>query len=91
MLDGATCTVEGDQMTSIGDEPLGASLEAPAPTARSVSRRKRHSLIATYPEVEDSTHSDADRRWGPGKTAGFIFASAAVLWAVIFGLIAILH
>jgi hypothetical protein len=89
MLDGATCTVEGDQMTSIGDEPLGASLEAPASNTRTVSRRKRHSLIAPYPEVEDSTLCDADRRWGQGKTVGFIFGSAAVLWAAIFGLIVV--
>jgi hypothetical protein len=78
-------------MTSFGDEPLRASLEAPTPTARVVSRRQRRSLIAPYPDIEISTQPDAVPGWGPAKTVGFIFGSGAVLWALILGALALLR
>jgi hypothetical protein len=76
---------------TIGDEPLAASLEAPATHARIASRARRRILIAPYPGVENSTLPQAGSALGPGKTTGFIVTSAAVLWALIFAAIAFLR
>jgi len=78
-------------MPPTGDEPLGASLEAPPQRAKASSRRRRHSLVAHFPGVEDDTMNRKAGLLGPGQRFGFILASAALVWAAIFGVIALLR
>jgi|InoplaM1AM_1038551.scaffolds.fasta_scaffold22100_1 hypothetical protein len=78
-------------MSSIGDEPLSASLEAPTPAPAVSSRRKRHSLIAHYPGVEETTMTRSPGVWGLRRNVGFIVVSAALLWGLVLGAIALLR
>lgn len=78
-------------MPPTGDEPLGASLEVPTQRAQASSRRRHHSLVAPYPAVETETMVRTPGALSPGRTFGFIMASAALVWAAIFGVIALLH
>lgn len=76
---------------SIGDERGSASIEASGPMTGRSFRRKRHSLIAPYPGVEQSTMAVAPAAFGRRRTAAVIFVSACCLWAVIFGVARLLH
>jgi hypothetical protein len=78
-------------MPPTGDEPLGASLEAPAQRAKASPRRRRHGLVAHYPGVEEDTMSQTPGALTPGRKLGFIVASGALVWLAIFGLIALLR
>lgn len=76
---------------SIGDERGSASIEAAGPVTGRSSRRKRHSLIAPYPGVEQSTMAPAPAALGRSRTAALIIVSACCLWALIFGVARLLH